>query len=71
MEADFSKYCAEPIRQSRNGISIDELVKSQKLSILVAKDKLDRYAKEGRLVIDSSLEGRRYFINDIITCTFD
>lgn len=70
-EVDFQKYCSEPIRKSKHGLSVEDLVKQFKLSILVAKDKLDRYAQEGRLVIDSSLEGRRYYLNDIVTCTFE
>lgn len=67
-ESDFKKYCSDPIRSKAAGISVEELVKSFGLSILVARDKLDRYVKNGKLVVDSSLEGVRYYLNDIITC---
>lgn len=70
-DADFKKYCSDPIRSRNNGISVEEIVKQFGLSRLVARDKLQTYVAEGRLVVDSSLEGVRYYINDIITCKFE
>lgn len=70
-EEDFRKYCGEPIRSRHNGVSVDDLVKVFGLSRLVARDKLQTYSQQGRLVADSSVEGVRYYINDIVTCQFD
>ena len=47
---------------------MEELVKMFGISLIVARHKLDGYVKKGRLVVDSSVEGTRYFMNDIITC---
>lgn len=70
-DADFRTYCSEPIRTKGNGISVDEMAKLFGFSRLVARDRLEAYVKEGRLVVDSSVEGVRYYINDIITCVFE
>lgn len=70
-DGDFRKYCAEPIRSKVNGVSVDDLAKQFGLSRLVARDKLQSYVDEGRLVVDSSVEGVRYYINDIITFKFE
>lgn len=70
-DEDFRKYCYNPILDKRTGVSVEDLVKMFRLSIIVAKDKLDGYAKKGRLVVDSSLEGTKYYLNDIITCVFE
>lgn len=69
-EEDFKKYCSDPIRSKRNGVSVDDLAKEFGLSRLVARDKLQRYSLQGRLAVDSSMEGVRYYLNDIITCQF-
>ena len=67
-DADYKKYCYEPILKRPNGLSLEDLVKDFSLSLLVARDKLERHVRSGRLAVDSSLEGTRYFINDILTC---
>ncbi len=69
-DEDFFKYCVTPIKARQNGISVEEIVKLFGLSLLVARDKLESYAKKGKLVVDSSLEGIRYYLNDIITFEF-
>ena len=62
------KYCQTPLQSKQKGLAVEDLVKMFGISLIVSRHKLDGYAKDGWLVMDSSLEGTRYFLNDIITC---
>jgi hypothetical protein len=47
---------------------VEDLVKMFGISLIVARHKLDGYVKQGRLVVDSSVEGTRFYLNDIVSC---
>ena len=70
-EADFDKYCRAAILAKPNGVAVEDLVRQFGLSLLVARDKLEGYTKRGRLAVDSSVEGVRYYLNDIVSFQFE
>ena len=64
---DFKEFIY-PYLEAENGLSCEDLAKKSGASLIVAKLRLQDNYKMGSLVLDNSLEGKRYFINDIITC---
>lgn len=52
------------------GLSIEDYCKEKDVSPIIGRYKLEEYSKEGKLCLDSSLGGLRYFLNDIITVEF-
>lgn len=67
---DFKKNLF-PYLDNVNGLSGEELAKKSDVSQIVAKIRLQDAQKMGALVEDNSLEGVRYFQNDIITAKLD
>lgn len=59
------------LRKKGSGVAIEDLVREFGVSMLVAKYKIETYLNQGKIVSDSSVEGVKYYLNDIITCTFD
>ena len=69
-EQDF-KQIAEMIRNSGGlGLGLDQYCKEIGMGQLVGRYKLNRFYQQGRLCLDSSLGGLRYFLNDIVTIEF-
>lgn len=63
---DFKKNLY-PYLDNENGLSAEVLAKKSDVSLIVAKIRLQDCQKLGALVVDNSMEGIRYFQNDIIT----
>lgn len=67
---DFEEI-ADMINASKGvGVSVEEYCKKTDLSVIVGRYKLGEYYKEGKLCLDSSLGGLRYFLNDLISVEF-
>jgi hypothetical protein len=56
-----------PYLDEASGMSAEELAKKSDVSTIVAKLKLEDMTKFGALVLDNSMEGLRYYMNEIIT----
>ena len=59
------------INERQNGLSIEEYSRIKNLSNIVSRHKLQTYYQEGRLCMDGSIEGTRYYLNDIINIKFE
>ena len=64
-QKDFDENL-KPHLNNQKGTSVEELAKLSGVSTIVAKIKLNENLKDGVLVLDNSIEGLRYFMNDII-----
>lgn len=64
---DFKDFIM-PYLDHEFGLSSEDLAKKSGCSLVVAKLRLQDNYKLGALVLDNSMEGMRYYINDIITC---
>jgi hypothetical protein len=56
-----------PYLDEASGMSAEELAKKSDVSTIVAKLKLEDMTNIGALVLDNSMEGLRYYMNEIIT----
>eukprot|EP01016_Furgasonia_blochmanni_P006296 TRINITY_DN12523_c0_g1_i1.p1 TRINITY_DN12523_c0_g1~~TRINITY_DN12523_c0_g1_i1.p1 ORF type:complete len:385 (-),score=88.06 TRINITY_DN12523_c0_g1_i1:129-1283(-) len=63
-ESDFQKNIKQHV-DTKYGITLEQLAKKSRISLTIARVKLEENLKSGRLVIDRSIEGDRYFLNTI------
>jgi len=53
------------------GISVDEYAHEKGFSKIVSRIKLDEFYKQGKICQDASVEGVKYYQNDIINVRFE
>jgi len=64
-EEDFKNNVAKHIDKG-NGITAEQLARKSRIPLLVAYSKLNMALQTGKIILDDSLEGKKYYFNDIL-----
>eukprot|EP01017_Pseudomicrothorax_dubius_P025528 TRINITY_DN2768_c0_g1_i1.p1 TRINITY_DN2768_c0_g1~~TRINITY_DN2768_c0_g1_i1.p1 ORF type:complete len:153 (+),score=53.98 TRINITY_DN2768_c0_g1_i1:66-524(+) len=64
-DADFEKNVRKFVDE-RQGVLAETLARKSGISLLIARFKLEEGARRGKLCLDNSIEGQRYYLNILL-----